>query len=131
MANTGHCGCSSRAGETNQPDIPIACDLTVFTPTERTEHFERTGRLLSSIAQLEEDGQGFTLTFASTPAVEDLLPHWIENERRCCPFFTFDVDRPAAANVSLRIWGPDGAKEILRTALDGAGVLAKFSSSHS
>ena len=98
--------------------IPIACDLTVFTPEQRAEHLERTRRVFSAIARLTEEMDGFTLTFHAARGLGDEVGRWIEGERRCCPFFVFDVtgDR-GDGSFALRVAGPEGAKEILRGSL--------------
>ena len=98
--------------------IPIACDLTVFTPEERIRHLERTRKVFSAIARLTEEVDGFTLTFHAAPGLGDEVARWIAGERRCCPFFVFDVtgDR-GDGSFALRVAGPEGAKEILRAGL--------------
>src|SRR5262245_58241903 len=53
------CGCSGAASS----GVPLACDLSVFTPAERREHLERSRRLFSSVEQTREEADGFTFTF--------------------------------------------------------------------
>jgi hypothetical protein len=46
------------------------------------------------------------------------VARWIVDERRCCPFFTFAIERePAPGALWLRITGPEGAKQVLDEAL--------------
>ncbi len=95
------CGCT-----------PIACDLSVFTPEERAEHFARGKRIFAG-ARTEEldDGYAFALVSASAE-----LETWIEEEKRCCPFFHFELTR-TSAETRLVITGPPEAKAILSAAL--------------
>ena len=95
------CGCA-----------PIACDLSVFTPEERTEHFAR-GRRIFAGARIDELSNGYAFTLA-TPS--DELEIWMEEEKRCCPFFDFDLTR-TSIETNLVITCPPEAKAILRAAL--------------
>ncbi len=106
------CGCTT----------PIACDLTVFTTEERAEHLERGRRVFSAIHRFSEEASGYTFAFSTEPAVVADVGRWIDDEKRCCPFFRFDLF-PRREGLTLRVTGPEGAKEILRSALRGLGAL--------
>jgi hypothetical protein len=46
------------------------------------------------------------------------LVHWRVDERRCCPFFTFAIEREHdPGGLWVRITGPTGAKAVLDAAL--------------
>lgn len=110
------CGCGTAcAAPPDEP--PVACDLGVFTPDERATHADRSRHVLSSIRTLRDEEEGFTLFFERSPEIEKEVSSWIDNERRCCPFFRFALERPAGDTLSLRITGPTGAKEILAAGL--------------
>jgi hypothetical protein len=101
---------------------PIACDLSVFTPSERREHFERSRRVLSSLDDLGEEPDGFTFTFPASAELEEEVRLWSRDERRCCPFFRFDLRREADGGLVVRVSGPEAAKEILRAGFAENGV---------
>ena len=43
------------------------------------------------------------------------LVGFVVSERECCPFFAFEVIfEPGGGPISLRVRGPEGAKEIVR-----------------
>ena len=94
---------------------PIACDLSVFTPQERTEHFAR-GKRIFAFARIDELSDGYAFTWTDARAE---LETWIDEEKRCCPFFEFDLTR-TSSETKLAITGPLEAKAILRAALSGA-----------
>jgi hypothetical protein len=123
------CGCTTTrpVAEEIAGEIPIACDLTVFTPEERAEHLERTRKVFSAIGHLTEDVDGFTLTFTAARELRDDVGRWIEGEQRCCPFFVFDVtgDR-GDDSFAVQISGPDGAKEILRSIFEAPAPSAPW-----
>jgi hypothetical protein len=53
-----------------------------------------------------------------SPPIDDetllSFARWTVDERRCCPFFTFAVERePTPGALWVRITGPEWAKQIL------------------
>ena len=95
----------------------LVCTLTEAGLRERrTEILELlTGHALS----VTEESDGFVIAFADGHARE--IVEFVELERECCRFFTFDLSFPADRGpVSLRISGPEGAKDFLE------GMLANW-----
>jgi hypothetical protein len=94
-------------------NLPIACDLGAIPADQRSDHMETAEQLLLHLASETQelpDGYVFTLAAERYPQVAA----FIENERRCCPFFTFVLEvPPGEAPLRLRITGPEGAKEML------------------
>lgn len=123
-ASEGACGCAGTGSSDDSPTsgVPIACDLSVFTPEERAEHFVRSRRLFSLVEQLRDEADGFTFTFAATPTLVEDVSHWVANEKQCCPFFRFDVAQPGRGTLVLRVSGPGAAKSILRAGLEEYGL---------
>ena len=49
---------------------------------------------------------------------------WTIEERGCCPFFTFCIEREAEPGALwVRITGPDGAKQVLDDELTAIGAI--------
>jgi hypothetical protein len=122
------CACENarRHVEPDRAAIPIACDLTVFTPTERAEHRTRSQSVLGAIERLTEEAEGFVLAFAASPSRRGEVEHWIEAERRCCPFFHFEVwDENSGDTFAVRVSGPGAAKEILRAGIERYGLVSE------
>jgi hypothetical protein len=100
-------------------DPPIACDLTVFNANERIKHMALAKSLLGKARQITEHEDGFTFVFDQSPLLEMQIANWVRKEKRCCPFFSFELSKAnTPPSLRLRIVGPDGAKEILRPAAD-------------
>ena len=112
------CECGDKASKSVHGDTPIACDLTVFSISERMEHLALAKSLLQQVSELVEHNDGFTFVFDKSPHLELQVVNWVSKEKRCCPFFSFE---PSSTNtpqsLNLKISGPNGAKEILRSAL--------------
>lgn len=118
---------ASGMASANQP--PIACDLSVFTPTERRAHIALYDQVVlgqaHSIHELS-DGYSYYYTY---PADSDLLAklsHWIGGERKCCPFLKFGLElEPLGGALVLRLWGPEGVKALLASELEARGALTR------
>ena len=90
--------------KTPAQQIPIACNMDVFTPAERENHILTTTRLFQSVQTIHE--------------AENMiqLAEFIFNERRCCPFLEFTLKiAHNDAPISLLLTGPEGTQEFLRT----------------
>lgn len=98
-------------------NIPLACNMDVFTPTEREKHIRTTTQLFQSVQAIHEAENGFEFIFPNFDAPDDMtqLAEFIFNERRCCPFLEFTLK--IASNdtpISLLLTGPEGTQEFLR-----------------
>jgi hypothetical protein len=110
------CVCGNTA--TKSGNAPIACDLTVFSLSERLKHIVLAKSLVQRTKQIIEHHDGFTLVFEQSPLLETQVANWIGKEKRCCPFFSFELSKTETPPLlNLKITGPDGAKEILRSGL--------------
>jgi len=116
--NPSECGCEDKGTKSVYGDTPIACDLTVFSLSERMEHLALAKSLLQRARQMIEHDDGFTFVFEKSPSLELQVENWISKEKRCCPFFSFELSSTNTPQLlNLKIAGPDGAKEILRPEL--------------
>jgi len=95
---------------------PIACSLTTV------ELRDREAKLLvqfrSAVIEIEEIQDGYAFHLPGENKWIRLVMELIVAERECCPFLTFEVT--ALLNmgpVIVRVTGPAGTKEILRTLL--------------
>jgi hypothetical protein len=97
-------------------DIPVACCLT------RAELREREATLLaqfrSAVIETEELRDGYAFRVPGDGKWIGLIAELIVAERECCPFLAFEVAAlPNMGPVIVRVTGPAGAKEFLRTVL--------------
>lgn len=112
------CVCANDPGAPAGGEMPIACDLSVFGQRERAEHLALASSLWEQAREIIENKDGFTFVFERSPQLEEQIAHWISDEKKCCPFFSFEFDRAdPALPLKLRISGPAGAKEILAIGL--------------
>jgi hypothetical protein len=86
----------------NTPEIPIVCNLNAIS--DRAAHAQAGALLFAQTASVTELEDGYTIKFPV-----DALPlaaQFVDGERRCCPFLTFElVIRPAADCALLRLTG--------------------------
>jgi hypothetical protein len=95
----------------------FACDLTAFTPAERTVHATLTKSLLE-VSQRRELRDGLALRLPAERWAD--AAQWVAGERRCCPFLRFElVSEAGAVVVELRVTGARGVKAFLEAELSG------------
>ncbi|MGH8241962.1 MAG: hypothetical protein ACRETY_01280 [Steroidobacteraceae bacterium] len=96
----------------------VACVPSAIPAGERAAHFELAKGLFGERARQRMElpnGMAFTWPIGELAAVA----RFVENERKCCPFVSFDMAIPARAEaVSLRMTGPQGTREVLIAELD-------------
>jgi hypothetical protein len=98
---------------TSATDLPIACSLPAEKQVARGEVIAED--LFAGADRVDELPDGYAFRFPVTGDRIDRLARFIAAERRCCPFFTFElVFEPAEGPVWLRLRGPEGVKEFIR-----------------
>jgi hypothetical protein len=102
-------------------ESPFFCNLKALTPAERAEHLGLTARMLPAIRESREISDGYTFELdAHRVAVKDLAT-WVDFERRCCPFFDFQIDwRRENGPLMLQLTGRTGVKEFIRSEFKAA-----------
>ena len=99
---------------TDTPTPAVACRLDAIAPPERRRHAELLAELRAAVEEVRELPDGLAFRFADEGAA--VLEEWLPLEKLCCPFL--DLSRDGAAPSWLRVTGPEGAKEFLRSELD-------------
>ncbi len=103
--------------------MPLACDMNVFTPSEREQHVQGAANLLQSLQGVQAVMNGFEFTFPNDSEIVTRLTEFISKERRCCPFLEFTLKFvPNYESVSLTIAGPEGTQDFLREEFSEAFV---------
>jgi hypothetical protein len=95
-------------------DIPVACCLSDARFREREATLIAQFKSVVIASEELPDGYAFRIPGdkQSIAAVADL----IVVERECCPFLTFELAaQPNMGPVKLRLTGPLGTKDFLRT----------------
>jgi len=94
-------------------DLPLACVPGAIPAAERPDHLSLTRRLFGGEARERREIPG-GYAFRFDPGALADLARFVENERRCCPFLTFEVAAPAPHDaVWLRLTGPEGTRTFL------------------
>ena len=97
-------------------DIPVACR---FLDSALREH-EATllAQFRSAVTTTEELADGYAFRLPGDGKTIALVADVIAAERQCCPFLAFEMNAlPNMGPVIVRVIGPAGTKEFLRTVL--------------
>lgn len=94
-------------------ELPIACGLSGREQRERRE--ELSCEVFSGRLETEELDDGYAFVFPGEAGWVERLAGFVAAERECCPFFSFELlFEPGGGPISLRVRGPEGAKEFAR-----------------
>jgi hypothetical protein len=107
---------AKNATASSAKEPPFACDRLALTSAERRRHFGELGpALVAARSGVRELPNGYEFQFPSDQKTFAMVAEWMEQERRCCPFFDFDlrVEHGGGA-VSLRVTGRPGTKEFMQ-----------------
>ncbi|HKP54287.1 MAG TPA: hypothetical protein VJ183_16750 [Chloroflexia bacterium] len=92
--------------------LPIACNLPERELAERAEELE--GELFSGCAEIRELEDGYAFRFPGDELWAERLLGFIISERKCCPFFIFELlFEVAEGPIWLRLRGSEGVKEFI------------------
>lgn len=101
-------------------DIPLACNMDVFTPEQREAHIQTIMELIEGVQHVREIENGYELQFPNETEFIPRIAEFISNERLCCPFLEFTLHVPSNHPVLLSLTGPIGTQEFLRAEFGGA-----------
>lgn len=93
---------------------PIACTLT---GDELAERGDEVNGLFTSVEEVRELDDGYAFRFDGGDASAASLLSFVLEERRCCPFFTFDlVFEPNIGAIWVHLRGSVAVKEFVASA---------------
>ena len=102
-------------------EIPLACDMDVFTREQREDHIRVTTQLVKAMQNIREIQNGYEFVFPSESLTITRIAEFIANERLCCPFLGFGlIVKPNDPFISLSLNGPVGTQEFLRVEFEEA-----------
>jgi hypothetical protein len=102
-------------------DIPLACNMDVFTPAQRESHIQTTMNLIQAVQSVQGVENGYELRFPNETRFISKIAEFIANERLCCPFLQFSLNVISDQEpISLSLTGPIGTQEFLRAEFSGA-----------
>ena len=90
----------------------FACNTKALTTTERARHEELSHKLLPAAREERELPNGYA--FRLPPADLTMAAEWVSFERKCCPFFGFEIEQAKDNGpLWLRITGSEGVKPFI------------------
>jgi hypothetical protein len=97
--------------------LPSACVPAAIPAAERSAHFALARRIFTELARQRQDlPNGYAFRFDAADL--ESLSRFIANERKCCPFMTFELEiAPASGPIWLRMTGPEGTRDVLAAEL--------------
>lgn len=100
----------------------LACVPGAIPPDERAGHFAVARQLFKHTAlETEELPDGYAVRFG--PEELQAVARFIANERRCCPFLSFELSLARESGpLWLRMTGPAGTREVLQSELGLTGA---------
>ena len=102
-------------------EIPLICNMGVFTPGQRELHIQTTHQLIAAVQTVQEVESGYQFGFLNETELISKVAEFIANERLCCPFLTFSLNVTSNSKpISLSLAGPVGTQEFLRAEFSGA-----------
>ena len=100
----------------NLDHTPIACSLTTAELREREATL--LAQFKSAVVETEEVEDGYAFRLPDDSQSIQIAANLIMAERECCPFLAFNlVAEPSKGPVIVRVTGPAGTKEFLRSLL--------------
>lgn len=100
-----------------QEEMPLACVMDAIPANERAAHVALIAHLFGELAsEIQELPEGYAFRFAARDL--ESVAAFVANERKCCPFLTFELTvHPAEGPVWLRLSGPPGTRDFLAAEL--------------
>jgi hypothetical protein len=97
-------------------EMPVACCLTSAELRERETTL--LAQFRSAVIGTEELPNGYAFRVPGDHKSIATIAKMIVAERECCPFLTFEfVAQPSMGPVVVRVTGPAGTKDFLKTVL--------------
>jgi hypothetical protein len=105
-----------REGTTMSEDIRVVCCLSEVELRKRVVTL--LARFESAVISTEELSDGYVFRVPGDKKWMGVVWEAIVAERECCPFLTFELTaQPNMGPVSVRVTGPAGTKDFLKTML--------------
>jgi hypothetical protein len=91
------------------------CNLKALDMKERARHLLLTLEIERARVETVEMSNGFAFRFSDGTVSLAELAEWVSAERKCCPFFDFEIEQQADSGpLWLKLRGKEGAKAFMR-----------------
>jgi hypothetical protein len=92
----------------------LTCNINGIPLQERARYGQLVEALRHAIQKRRELPDGYAFQMDTKHMSTDQLAEWIELERKCCPFFEFEMHWPPQDGaVWLNLSGPEGVKDFI------------------
>lgn len=103
-------------GPGSGPGPALACDMRAMTKDQRAEHARLARELFAAVQERRELPNGYAFRLAAERWLD--TARWADLERRCCPFFAFELSAAADGGALwLRVTGAPGVKAFMKEEL--------------
>jgi hypothetical protein len=89
--------------------------MAALSASERERHAAARETWASAATARRELDEGLEFQLPATPELLTMLAEFIGFERRCCPFFTFELQVDGGPEMVFRMTGPAGTKAFLES----------------
>ena len=92
------------------------CNLKALSFKERARHMQLTYEIERAKVETVEMANGFAFRFQNGTVSLAELAEWVSAERKCCPFFDFEIEQQADNGpLWLKLRGKEGVKAFMRS----------------
>jgi hypothetical protein len=99
----------------------LTCNLAGIPPQEKARYGRLVESLRHAIQKRRKLPDGYAFQIDTQQIDTRQLVEWVELERKCCPFFGFEVRWDGQDNaVWLNLTGPEGVKDFIIEEFGGA-----------
>jgi hypothetical protein len=103
------------AASSQDAPAPFACNLKVFQLEERKQHIKLSHEVMGAVLHRRDLPNGYAFDLDSTRVSLIELAEWVGREKKCCPFFDFQINFEGAneGKLSLAVTGRAGVKQFI------------------
>ena len=97
-------------------ETPFYCNLNALSKAERDRHKQLTLKLAGAKVETKELADGYAFRLQEGMVSLSDLAEWTAYERRCCPFFDFEIElQRESGPLWLKLRGREGVKQFMRS----------------
>lgn len=99
----------------NKQEPIFACNVSALNKEERARYSLVKKQLMADKKEVKDLPDGYSFRFATNAQAIKDVAEFVTYERACCPFINFDM-AVSGEDLSLKLSGPEGTKELLKEA---------------
>lgn len=105
----------------NDKQTPFFCDMNAIPLSSRQKHMTVTKEVFVSVLAIKELPNGYAFQLPNVKGLLLKTAELIDNERLCCPFFSFAVEVEASGGpIWLQLTGREGVKPFIQAEIGEA-----------